>query len=84
MAASGFASSAHPWPSRVWVWAASMEEEDPGVTAGFLGLGDRIWRWWRERDGWKEEDRSGGVVGLVDGKRRLLGSGAAANVTILV
>jgi hypothetical protein len=60
-----------------------MEEEDPGVAAGFLGLGDRIWRWRRERDGWKD-GRSGGVVGLVDGQRRLLGSGAAADLTILV
>ena len=70
------ADSAPPWASRAWGWAASMREET-GAAAGFLGSGDRMRKWRRERDGREEEDGSGGVLGLVVGQRKPLVKGAA-------
>jgi len=50
--------------------------EETGAAAGFLGSGDRMRKWRRERDG-REEDGSGGVLGLVVGQRKPLVKGAA-------
>ena len=74
------ADSALPWASRVWGWAASMREET-GAAAGFLGLGDRMRKWGRERDGREEEDGGGGVLGDLVGQRKPLVK-CAADATI--